>query len=233
MTKISEKKAYMALGVVLAMLAFGVINRSAFMQEYAKEQSLSFELSELVDSKNFMPEKTESAYEFTRPPNQMPYEIVNPADSLIDLKKELTIFLQENEYARCLSLAEYDYKVDRAYLVAVEPPSTAEIENARKVIALLQKSCRPEDRQEFDRFVGKALVTYDPFGLDGKKAFLIRISKEGERSSMSGFVFPVQTFEGLADALNPNTERRFVMRSARWYQRSDSETLERFSSIVR
>ncbi len=153
--------------------------------------------------------------------------------SLEDLKKRMEIFFQEQEARRCRTLAEYDHDGANIYIVAVDPPDIETIKWTRKMIASLAESCKKGDLQAFDDHVQNLISTYDPFGTLGKKAFYISISENSGKQEMSGFVFPVDTFDGLSRSLDPNSGERFVMKHAKGYLNSDSGTLHRFRAIIR
>lgn len=155
------------------------------------------------------------------------------------LKRAIKDFLETSETSRSRTLTEVRSGPSMIYLLAVDPPSSEQIASARLRIAEIQDAVgkwaeadkgRTKEREDFDKWLGKQIVKYDPFGTSHNKAIAITIHDDPSKP-MVGFTFTTQSYdEEITRFSNGTTD--FEFENFMSYGRDDGGILERFRKLI-
>jgi hypothetical protein len=117
-----------------------------------------------------------------------------------------------------------------AYLLGIDPPNAAQIEEARAMISQAMAEVEPASREDLDEFIDDLVGTYYLLGLVGKRAAIVKIPHDANgRTTASSFA----TNDYAAEIrMLEHPEGAYVLHDYRGYTPSEGQPLTRFSAVI-
>jgi hypothetical protein len=155
-----------------------------------------------------------------------------PGRSKRQLIQEAQRVFGQAEAARTTKLAERAGPGATSYLYVAEQPSQGEVQTVKAQIADLRSEVAPEDREDFDRRLQEEIESYDPYGEQDRKAFLIRVPMEGaEQMLMSAAIMEADNIEEFRAKFLSGESASIQVRQT-LLASYDKTTLERFDQLM-
>lgn len=153
-----------------------------------------------------------------------------PGRSYGTLQREAKRIFGEAEAARSTKLGERFADGIGSYLYKVEAPTRGEAETVRAQIADLRDEATEADREKLDKHIEWLVDSYDPYGVDGAKIFLIQVPVS-DTEKMHAY----QIVSGDVDSLQAEFMKggltRFSTKQG-WLASNPGETLDRFDHLM-
>jgi hypothetical protein len=216
---------YLAIGVGVILGCVGLIKTCSSDQN---EESLKgFLASRLADPEY---RQTPSSQMKTRSGRR---ELEGEAQvrSIGEIQQVSKSFLASKEANRCRLLSTTRHGNETWYLLGVEKPAAEEIRETRKMIADLEKSADPSERERLDDWLGYLVEIYDPFGEEGSRGMLIKIPDQ-EDMPVSGVTFSVISFADEVRRFDPSNGDTHSFENAQFFHRNDRALPERFEKLI-
>lgn len=156
--------------------------------------------------------------------------LLRPRRSKGELLREASQVFGQAEAARTTKLTERFGTEAGNYLYVVEQPSDGEIQHVKALIADLRNEVALEERENFDERLQKEIKSYDPYGEQERKAFLLTVPTEGAKR-MSGMIMNAGNIDEFRDKLLNNEPVQIKVRQF-FVASYDDTTLERFAQVV-
>lgn len=158
--------------------------------------------------------------------------LMRPRGSKGELLREATRIFGQAEAARTRKLAERFGTEAGNYLYVVEQPSDGEVQHVKAQIADLRNEVALVDREDFDAQLQKEITSYDPYGEQERKAFLITVPVDGAKQMrMSGTILETDNIEEFREKFLSDGPVQVKMRQA-FVASYDGKTLERFDQLM-
>lgn len=155
-----------------------------------------------------------------------------PRRSKRELLAEAKRIFGQAEAARARKLTERLGIEVSSYLYVVDQPSTGEVQNVKAQIADLRKEVASGEREDFDMELQEEIASYDPYGEQERKAFLITVPMEGaQRMRMSGTIMEADNVEEVREKLISGEPFQIKEREG-FVASYDGKTLERFDQLM-
>lgn len=158
--------------------------------------------------------------------------LLAPRRSKSQLLTEAKHVFGRAEAARARKLAERFGTECGSYLYLVEQPSDGEVETVKAQIADLRNEVLLEDREYFDGQLQQEIKSYDPYGEQERKAFLITVPVEGAKQMrMSGTIMDAGNIDEFHEKFLNDGPVSIMVRQA-FVASYDEKTLERFDQLM-
>ncbi len=153
-----------------------------------------------------------------------------PGRSYGTLQREAARIFGEAEAARTIKLGERFADGIGSYLYKTNPPSPGEIETVKAQIADLRKEAGEANLSKFDEHLDWLVGSFDPYGIDGEKVFLIQVPTSS-RDMMHAYQISDEDADTLRGKFMKGGLTRFTAKRG-WLASESGKTLDRFEHLM-
>lgn len=157
-----------------------------------------------------------------------PIEKLTPSMAYSEVNKLFTE--HESKRARLLSTTRHGNEM--WYLLGVEPPDASEVKSIRKKLAEIQSKLSKQDTQQLDDIIRDLINNYDPFGILGQRAMLIKVP-EDPGGRIRGMTFDSDGFDADVAKFSPSAPENYTFRNYVEFFREDGKIPERFEALLK
>lgn len=146
------------------------------------------------------------------------------------LQREAKRIFGEAEAARTTKLGERFADGTGSYLYKTEPPNHGEIETLKAQIADLRKETGKANQEKFDDYLDWLVDSFDPYGADGEKLFLIQVPTSST-DKMHACQISDEKAETLREKFMKGELTSFTTKRG-WLASDSGKTLDRFEHLM-
>lgn len=230
-----DKRKRWPLWLALALLCLGLLVPRLLQEGLGRSEATSSWDEAVAKSEA----KAEAAPELGKARTASPREQASPAPlAPVPIKRirgRLMKEFERMEAARTKRIARITKQTPEgpveAYLLGIDAPNAAQIDEARAMISQAMAEVEPASREDLDEWIDDLMDTYDSLGKIGKRAAIVNVPHDPEGRAHA-MVIPCHAYEAQVALLDP-PDGRLELQDPVFHSPSQGQPLDRFSAVIK